>query len=210
MWAEQTHIQPPAFDVHVTDLPGGQLGLAWGHTIALDVNASGHGWLSDSTWERPESFLSGYVPASDRMDLLTVVSHELGHLLGYKHDTDLRDVMAATLSIGTRRLPGIAPVTAHATPEPAFVSLLLHDQVDSSLFLRATGSASADSSNTRTLGQQATDILALLLPVAATNYVGSPQTGLRAIDARILNDITDEETELLDEDLLDLIATSWN
>ena len=34
------------------------------------------------------------------MDLLTVLAHELGHLLGYDHDDD--SVMAETLTAGTR------------------------------------------------------------------------------------------------------------
>ena len=35
------------------------------------------------------------------MDLLTVVMHELGHVLGYDHDDD--GVMAETLAAGVRR-----------------------------------------------------------------------------------------------------------
>ena len=44
-------------------------------------------------------------PASERVDLLTVVLHELGHLLGYEH-TDSHGLMDAELQLGTRRLPG--------------------------------------------------------------------------------------------------------
>ena len=39
--------------------------------------------------------------AANRFDLLTVVMHELGHLLGYGHDDG---VMEDTLAEGTRRL----------------------------------------------------------------------------------------------------------
>jgi hypothetical protein len=41
-----------------------------------------------------------------QVDLLTVVSHEIGHLLGYDHCTDAHALMAETLPAGTRRLPG--------------------------------------------------------------------------------------------------------
>ena len=43
-------------------------------------------------------------PASERVDLLTVVMHELGHVLGFEH-TDSHGLMNAELPLGTRRLP---------------------------------------------------------------------------------------------------------
>ena len=41
------------------------------------------------------------------MDLLTVVMHELGHVLGFEHNasTVAPDVMTHTLGLGVRRLP---------------------------------------------------------------------------------------------------------
>jgi hypothetical protein len=41
------------------------------------------------------------------MDLLTVLAHELGHVIGREHDDD-HDVMAATLAPGEQALPGEA------------------------------------------------------------------------------------------------------
>jgi hypothetical protein len=38
------------------------------------------------------------------MDLLTVLLHELGHLLGHDHEAD--GLMAETLTVGTRHVPG--------------------------------------------------------------------------------------------------------
>ena len=46
------------------------------------------------------------------MDLLTVLEHELGHLLGYEHDET--GVMIDTLSAGTRRTPTPWPDVADA------------------------------------------------------------------------------------------------
>ena len=38
------------------------------------------------------------------MDLLTVLAHELGHLLGFKHDSDPGHLMSKTLAPGIRLL----------------------------------------------------------------------------------------------------------
>ena len=42
----------------------------------------------------------------DRIDLLTVVEHELGHIVGLKDlDALTDDLMSGVLSIGVRRVP---------------------------------------------------------------------------------------------------------
>src|SRR5438067_3952280 len=58
--------------VHVSDLPGAELGYFSSGAIWIDPNAAGWGW---STTGDP-----------GRMDLRTVVEHELGHALGFDHD----------------------------------------------------------------------------------------------------------------------------
>jgi hypothetical protein len=107
---------------HVEDLAGpGYLGLAATNTVWLDDDAGGYGWFIDATpWDDSE-FLqqsSGQFeagdgsPAAGRMDLLTVVMHELGHVLGLpdlnpqQHPDAL---MSATLWHSLRRLPSLLP-----------------------------------------------------------------------------------------------------
>ncbi len=88
-------------DVRIANLGGSTLGRASGHTIWLDDNAAGWGWFVDATpRDDSEFFRRGDQGEEHRMDLLTVVMHELGHLLQQDHDAD--GVMAATLGAGVR------------------------------------------------------------------------------------------------------------
>ena len=83
----------------ITDLEGLMLGKATDTTVFIDNTAAGHGWFIDTTlWDDSEfdtddSFTG---EADNRMDLLTVVMHELGHVLGVNHN-DSDDLMNRTL-----------------------------------------------------------------------------------------------------------------
>ncbi len=92
----------------VADLPGDLLGMAFESGIVVDLNGAGYGWFIDATPLADEEFDNGVTVAgalSSRMDLVTVVAHELGHLLGLDDlDSDL-DVMSDRLSPGIRRVP---------------------------------------------------------------------------------------------------------
>jgi hypothetical protein len=74
-------------DGRITDLPGDQLGLAYtgSSAIQIDVDAAGRGW--------------------DQVDLLSVVTHEIGHLLGFDHD-----VLGESLLPGQRFMPVLQPI----------------------------------------------------------------------------------------------------
>lgn len=96
----------------IGDLSGSCLGMAGGDRVYLDVNAAGHGWFIDSTPALDEEFASSTgsqrsqaidPQVLDRIDLLTVIEHELGHIAGY-HDLDasVDDLMSGILSAGVR------------------------------------------------------------------------------------------------------------
>jgi hypothetical protein len=88
----------------IADLPGAELGLASGNTITIDTNAAGWGWFVDPTPHDDSEFTTpGNQGEQNRMDLLTVLEHEIGHLLGY-NDTD-SGLMDSTLAPGIRETP---------------------------------------------------------------------------------------------------------
>ena len=74
-------------------------------SIWIDQNAAGWGWFIDRTPRNDSEFTtSGNQGEQHRIDLLTVLTHEFGHLLGYEHEQS--GVMEDTLAAGTRRIPG--------------------------------------------------------------------------------------------------------
>jgi CSLREA domain-containing protein len=102
--------------VTIADLPGATLGLATGTSIVIDVDAAGYGWYvgPDLRNQSPEPLDSDAASTSRlwtpdsrlRMDLLTVVMHELGHVLGLEDVDPLShsdDVMSEILAPGVRR-----------------------------------------------------------------------------------------------------------
>jgi len=99
----------------VTDLPDSCLGISEGTTIYLDRDAAGYGWFVDRTPTTSEEFrkrswgadLRAVDPAgADKIDLWTVVAHELGHVAGLGDLARDQTLMNGALDAGIRRLPG--------------------------------------------------------------------------------------------------------
>jgi hypothetical protein len=119
-----------AVQYQIGSLGGGALGLTVPGVplVALDATAAGYGWFVDPSVAGGSAFGSVVAPAElqagpgspafGHMDLLTVVEHELGHVLGLSDlDPQLapHDLMTESLSPGVRRLAGsVAEVN---TPE---------------------------------------------------------------------------------------------
>jgi hypothetical protein len=97
----------------IADLDGAAVGLAQGDMVTIDVNAAGHGWFIDVSPMQSSEFsvrldrnVFGAARSSEafgRMDLLTVLLHEIGHVLGFGHDDAARyAVMHEELEAGAR------------------------------------------------------------------------------------------------------------
>ncbi len=100
-------------DIEIVDLPEGVLSNTVHGTIYIDVNAAGYGWFVDDTPDdHSEFYATGpytlvSVPYATsnvlgKIDLWTVILHELGHLLGYDHAED--GAMQESLAPSERRL----------------------------------------------------------------------------------------------------------
>jgi len=111
-------LSPDSIEFEIADLPGEQLGQTIGDRILIDTDAAGYGWFVDATPYDDEEYeptdLSTQLaavpgsPASERVDLLTVVMHELGHVAGLSHIMN-GSFMDPVLPLGVRRLePGEA------------------------------------------------------------------------------------------------------
>jgi len=131
-------------EFHLTDLDPGVLGMTFQLEVWIDYDAAGQGWFVDVSPSKDQEFLSSSgeaelrgaadSPAASRVDLLSVVMHELGHILGLEHShcsCHSPDVMGEALSAGVRRLPDLGDL-AMPTQDYIQENLATPDEIVSS------------------------------------------------------------------------------
>ena len=106
-------------NIQVGDLWSGSLAWSMNHAITFDSTAQGYGWSTDVN----------QAPKPGTIDLLTVLTHELGLQLGFQEGSDPKDVMAESLAPGVRRLNNSDEVTV-AAAQPVAVATSRTGQVD--------------------------------------------------------------------------------
>jgi large repetitive protein len=101
--------------VRIAALSGSDVGLTVPNAVLIDRDAHGFGWFVDASPASNPEFRAvvlgqdfraapGTVPGG-HIDLLTVVEHEFGHVLGLDHSRNAHDLMAENLRPGERKLP---------------------------------------------------------------------------------------------------------
>ncbi|NEV00908.1 hypothetical protein [Bradyrhizobium uaiense] len=120
----------------VADLGGQIVGLESAGHITIDTAAAGHGWYIDPTPSDNFEFTHALnasgtdlltdssTAAAGHLDLLTTVTHELGHVLGLPDTispSDVHDLMYIGIADGERRLPSAADVAkTGVTPSTSY------------------------------------------------------------------------------------------
>jgi len=95
-------------EITIADLAGTALGVTQEGGIVIDVNAAGKGWYIDETPADDFEFTDAGGP--DGVDLLSVVMHEMGHIIGLEHVEDAHSVMTAELAEAERLVPNMTDI----------------------------------------------------------------------------------------------------
>ncbi|HEX6377298.1 MAG TPA: Ig-like domain-containing protein [Allosphingosinicella sp.] len=105
-----------AVEFGIVDMAGIYVGTSSTGVINIDSDGAGYGWFVDATPDEDSEYdgsgtrLTADVggPAAGKLDLLTVLMHELGHQIGLGDEyvtVEADDIMFGYMNVGERRLP---------------------------------------------------------------------------------------------------------
>lgn len=126
----------------IVDLDAEILGAATGYQIEIDLDAAGEGWFIDSTPFDDSEFsptsslttLRSDQPQTFALDLLSVIMHEQGHVLGLEdaYDSASKGIMYGFFGEGERRLvtEGLAAGSRAGSLEGTHYALIVQEQFE--------------------------------------------------------------------------------
>ena len=187
-------------DIRISDLSDSVLGLAYSDSILMDRDAAGFGWSV------------GASPAPGRVDLLSAVTHEIGHVLGFEHDAAF-DVMRPTLTPGVSRVsspigPVAGTIVQRLSTYPALASADLDLQrfdwdAEPNWYQRGS---SLRPVQTQRNGLNADEVVTLSPQQPVVDLVLGEVTGIGVLDDTLVEELAlylradDEEARVLDNE----------
>ena len=122
-------LQSATYNVGI--LPAGEVGSTTGNVVTISPDAAGAGWFVDPTPADNVEFSQIVAPtefdatpgspAYGEVDLLTTVSHEMGHILGLPdvaNAAEPDDLMDISIATGVRRIPQASDLQALQSAAP--------------------------------------------------------------------------------------------
>ncbi|MBR0850054.1 cadherin domain-containing protein, partial [Bradyrhizobium diazoefficiens] len=173
-----------AITFSVGDLAGNTIGEEGAGHITIDSDAAGHGWFVDPTPNDNSEFTHAAnaagtdlftdpsSAAAGHLDLLTAVTHEMGHQLGLPDLTatsDAHDLMYIALVDGERRLPTSADVPKAGTPSSLTPAIAAAPSSLTPAIAAAPAPTAPASPGTVTIRGESFDFSGLLSPPHPTN-----------------------------------------
>jgi hypothetical protein len=211
---------PKLLDPVVRPAKAGREAAEFPGIIWVNPNADGYGWFIDPGSTDDSAFIGlAQNPAANHIDLLSVMAHELGHILPGMDESSLpNDLMTEALPMGVRRMPtpydlGLQPSVGWASSH-TFAGLKERVRATDDLSIRlldgvfAVGLQSGQSGGeTQGRGMEPRTSMPKVIPLMAGEVWSQSRRWLIATDSMRLGNVRQEMADragyALEEALVD-------